>query len=174
MVCCCCCLLVLEFDSRVLHMLRKAHALPVSVKIAIGRWCFSVWYLPTLISGIIFYFYYKCFRLEWWNVSASRIIVSLGIVEVICTQCKHFHDKWMYYWGFFFLCVCVCISVNVYHMCVGTCRVQKKVSDPLAGVTIGCKLLPPEVPGTKLGYTARAAASSNAEPSFKPLKSVFI
>lgn len=119
MACCCCCFsMVLEFDSRVLHMLRKAHALPVSVEIAIGRWYYSVWYLPTLISGIIFYFYYKCFRLEWWNVSASRIIVSLGMVEVICTQCKHFHDKWMYYWGCFYVYVCAFLWMYTTCVCV--------------------------------------------------------
>lgn len=73
-----------------------------------------------------------------------------------------------------FLCVCVCISVNVYHMCVCTCRVQKRVSDPLAGVTIGCKLCPHEIPGIKLRYSARAAGTANAKPSLQPLKSVFI
>lgn len=78
--------------------------------------------------------YYTCSSPEWRNVSA------LGMVEVICTQCKHFHDK-MYSVKKIFLVLyfkCMCVHFSVPHAYRYLESPEEGIWSLEAGVTIGC------------------------------------
>lgn len=75
--------------------------------------------------------YYSYFSPEWWNVSASSKIVSLGIVEIIYTQCKHFHDKMNELKTFFFFSSLFSVYVCAFLLPHVACRGQKRASEPL-------------------------------------------
>lgn len=119
--------------------------------------------------------YYSYFSPEWWNVSASSKIVSLGILEIIYTQCKHFHDKMNELKTFFLFSSLFSVYVCAF-LCT-TCSLQRPeegVGALGAGVTVGCNPPNSVSTGNQTQVLSREQVLWNAEPSFQPLKSVFI